>query len=65
MATVEWPGIAHPMLVVRFPAGGSLSIEFTDEAPDVDEPRLGAWLEIRSKDPAALLRTALQAGLAE
>ncbi len=29
VATVEWPGIAQPMLVVRFPAGGGLSIEFT------------------------------------
>jgi hypothetical protein len=33
VATVDYPGIAEPMLVVRFPDGGSLSIEFTDQAP--------------------------------
>jgi len=65
VTTIEWPGIGQPMLVVRFPAGGSLSIEFDDRAPDDDEPRLGAWLEIRSGDPAAFLRKALQAGLTE
>ena len=69
VATVDYPGIALPMLVVRFPADGNLSIEFTDRAPDDDEPRLGAWLESRSGDaggdPAALPRKALQAGLRE
>ncbi len=30
------------MLVVSFPGGGHLSIEFTDDAPDDDQPRLGA-----------------------
>jgi len=63
VATVEYPGIAEPMLVVRFPDGGSLSIEFTDQAPDDDRPRLGAWLELRAEDPAAVMRAALDAGL--
>jgi hypothetical protein len=63
VATVEYPGIAEPMLVVRFPDGGSLSIEFTDQAPDDDQPRLGAWLELRAEDPAAVMRAALDAGL--
>ena len=45
-----------PMLVVDFPGGGHLSIEFIEEAPDDDRPRLGAWLE---------LRAALAAGLTE
>jgi hypothetical protein len=35
------------MLVVDFPGGGHLSIEFVPEAPDADRPRLGAWLELR------------------
>ena len=65
VATVEYPGIAEPMLVVRFPDGGSLSIEFTDQAPDDDQPRLGAWLELRAKDPAVLMRAVLNAGLPE
>jgi uncharacterized protein (TIGR03086 family) len=59
------PGIADPMLIVRFPAGGNLSIEFTDHAPDSDQPRLGAWLELRAADPAALMERAVNAGLKE
>jgi hypothetical protein len=60
---VEWPGIDEPMLIVSFPGGGHLSIEFTDEAPDDDHPRLGAWLELRADDPQAVLQAALDAGL--
>jgi hypothetical protein len=63
--TVELPGIDRPMLVVSFPRGGHLSIEFTDDAPDDEQPRLGAWLELRADDPAAVLRAALDAGLTE
>ncbi len=63
--TVEFPGIDQPMLVVSFPGGGHLSIEFTDDAPDDEQPRLGAWLELRADDPAAVLRAALRAGLTE
>jgi hypothetical protein len=51
------------MLVAGFPGGGHLSIEFTDDAPDDDQPRLGAWLELRADDPAAVLQAALDAGL--
>jgi hypothetical protein len=63
--TVEFPGIDQPMLVVSFPGGGHLSIEFSDDAPDDDQPRLGAGLELRADDPAAVLRAALDAGLTE
>jgi hypothetical protein len=63
--TVELPGIDRPMLVVSFPGGGHLSIEFTDDAPDDEQPRLGAWLELRADDPAAVLRAALDARLTE
>ena len=62
---VEFPGIEQPMLVVSFPGGGHLSIEFTDDAPDDEQPRLGAWLELRADDPAAVLQVALRAGLTE
>ena len=65
VATVALPGFASPMLVVRFPDGGSLSIEFTDEAPDDETPRLGAWLELRADDPAAVMAGVLAAGLTE
>lgn len=50
------------MLIVGFPGGGHLSIEFTD---DDDQPRLSAWLELRADDPAAVLQTALDAGLTQ
>jgi hypothetical protein len=45
--------------------GGHLSIEFTDDAPDDEQPRLGAWLELRADDPGAVLQAALDAGLTE
>jgi hypothetical protein len=60
--TVEFPGIDQPMLIVSFPGGGHLSIEFTNEAPDDEHPRLGAWLELRADDPPAVLQAALDAG---
>ena len=63
--TAELPGIDQPMLIVSFPGGGHLSIEFTDDAPDDEQPRLGAWLELRADDPAAVHQAALRAGLAE
>jgi hypothetical protein len=63
--TVEFPGIDQPMLIISFPGGGHLSIEFTDEAPDDEQPRLGAWLELRADDPASVLQAALGAGLTE
>ena len=63
VTSIELPGFPVPLLLVRFPAGGSLSIEFTDDAPDDDKPRLGAWLELRAPDPAAALRAALDAGM--
>jgi hypothetical protein len=63
--TIEYPGIDQPMLLVSFPGGGHLSVEFVDEAPDDEQPRLGAWLELRADDPAATWQAALDAGLAE
>jgi hypothetical protein len=63
--TVEFPGIDQPMLVVSFPGGGPLSVEFANDAPDNEQPRLGAWLELRADDPAAVLQGALEAGLTE
>jgi hypothetical protein len=65
VGSVDRPGMAEPMLVVRFPGGGNLSIEFVDDALDGDAPRLGAWLELRAEDPAALVQAALDAGLAQ
>jgi hypothetical protein len=55
----------EPMLVVNFPGGGHLSIEFIEDAPDDTHPRMGAWLELRADDPAEAMRSALEAGLTE
>ena len=63
--TVDYPGIERPMLLISFPGGGHLSVEFTDAAPDDEQPRLGAWLELRAGEPAAVLRAALDAGLTQ
>ena len=63
VTTVSHHGMAEPMLVVSFSDGGHLSIEFTEDAPDDDEPRLGAWLELRAQDPASLFQAAIDAGL--
>jgi hypothetical protein len=65
VATVQHPGMTEPMLLVRFPGGGHLSIEFIEDAPDDDRPRLGAWLELRTEDPAVLMQAALDAGLTQ
>jgi hypothetical protein len=41
VASIDHPGMPEPMLLVRLPDGGNLSIEFVEEAPDDDTPRLG------------------------
>jgi hypothetical protein len=53
------------MLIVAFPGGGHLSIEFIDDADDSAEPRLATWLELRTENPAAVMQTVLDAGLRE
>jgi hypothetical protein len=63
--TIEWPGIDQPMLIVSFPGGGHPSIKFTDDAPDDEQPRLGAWLELRADDLAAMFQSALDAGVTQ
>ena len=60
--TVEWPGIDQPMLIVGFPGGGHLSIEFADDAPDDEQPRLGAWLELRADRAAGRARRGPHSG---
>ena len=59
------PGLAEPVLAFEFPDGGSLSVEFTEDAPDEHEARHQAWLEVRSDDPSALRERVLGAGLPE
>ena len=65
VAAVEYTGIAEPILVVRFPDGGSLSIEFTDQAPDHDTPGSGHGSSCAPGIPPPVMRDALDAGLPE
>lgn len=63
--TVPLPNMPEPMLALRFPDGGALSIEFRPDAPDTETPSQGAWLEIRTSDLTALRQAVLKAGLFE
>lgn len=62
-ARLDVPGLAEPILACRFPGGGSLSVEFTQDALDEQHARRGAWLEVSVDDPAALKQRVLEAGL--
>lgn len=57
------PGKPEPILAFRFPGGGSVSIEFTEEALDEEQRRRGAWLEIKTDNPVALKNRIIEAGL--
>ncbi len=57
------PGKGEPILAFRFPNGGSVSVEFTEEALDEQVVRRGAWLEIKADNPADLKRRILAADL--
>lgn len=61
--SLDNPGQADPILAFRFPNGGSLSFEFTEDAPDEQQARRGAWLEVKANDPSALKERIRKAGL--
>ena len=63
VTSADAPNLPLPMLAFRFPNGGSLSVEFTEDALDERQARWGAWLEIKADDPAALQQKVLDAGL--
>ncbi len=46
----------------RFP-NTSMTVDFTEDALDQQQARRGAWLEVKSDDPAALKKKVLAAGL--
>lgn len=62
--SLEAPGVSEPILAWNFPSGGSLSVEFTEEALDEIQALRGAWLELRANDPSALRKQILEAGVA-
>ncbi len=51
------------MLAFRFPDNSSYSVEFTEDALDERQARLGAWLEVKTDDPDTLQQKVLAAGL--
>jgi len=58
----EVPGTS--ILAFQFPDGGSLSVEFTDDALDEKQTGRAAWLEIRTDDSITLINRVVSAGLA-
>jgi hypothetical protein len=62
-AMLNAPGQREPMLAFRFPDGGSVSFEFSDNAPDEQQARRGAWLELQTDDVEALTAKVVAAGL--
>ena len=56
------PALAQPILAFSFPGGGSLSVEFTEEALEEKEARRGCWLELRTDDAVGLQSKVLAAG---
>jgi hypothetical protein len=63
--SIDAPGLAEPILAWNFPNGGSLSVEFTDEALDAQHARRGAWLELTAEAPSTVMDKLREAGLAE
>jgi hypothetical protein len=56
------PALSEPILAFRFPGGGSLSVEFSPDAPDERQLRRGAWLELRTDNVGDTIRRVLAAG---
>src|SRR5262249_26274452 len=64
-AALNAAGLPEPILAFQFPDGGSISVEFSEDAPDEHQARRGAWLELQSDDPDALRRRVIAAGFAQ
>ena len=64
VASSDAPGLPAPILAFRFPGGGALSVEFTEDALDEHQARKGAWLEVTADgDAAAVRQRVIEAGL--
>lgn len=60
---VEMPDAQLPILIFEFPNGGSLSVEFVDDALDEEHAGRGAWLEFAADDVEGLQQRVVAAGL--
>jgi hypothetical protein len=56
-------GLSEPVLAFAFPGGGSVSVEFTNDALSGESAHRGAWMEIHSDAPGQLKERILNAGL--
>lgn len=63
VTSADAPHLPVPVIAFRFPNGGALSVEFTEDALDERQARWGAWLEVRADDAPALQRKVIEAGL--
>jgi hypothetical protein len=62
-AVLNVAGRSEPILAFRFPGGGSISVEVSEDALIGGEVRRGAWLEVRTDDVEALIARVRDAGL--
>jgi len=66
-------GMAYPLLLILFPDGSALSVEFTESAPkeysgqtiDDEHAFRGAWIEFRTNDVAKYQQKLRDAGIRE
>jgi hypothetical protein len=65
LVSSDAPNLPVPVIAFRFPNGGSLSIEFTDEALDEKQARRGAWLEVKVDNPSELKKKISEVGGSE
>lgn len=63
VASSDAPDLPAPILAFRFPGGGALSVEFTEDALDEHQARKGAWLEVKAADAETVQRRVIEAGL--
>jgi hypothetical protein len=61
-AELRSAALSEPILAFRFPGGGSLSVEFSPDAPDDRQLRRGAWLELRTDNVGDTISRVLAAG---
>lgn len=64
-APMRLPARGQPdaILAFNFPDGGSISVDFADDALDAGQARHGAWLELRAAEAKELQQRVIDAGL--
>jgi hypothetical protein len=60
--TFDAPGMTADIVAFEFANDGSVSIEFTEDAPKGEEVHRGAWLELVTDEPSELEKSIREAG---